>query len=86
MLRGEFLPGQQVTEEIRRGYRLDLLPQTVERVTVNACEQSARTPFSFHYYPTRLRRSPLRAGCELPANDKTLGFQLQQTALDLVLG
>ena len=46
MLRGEFLPGQQVTEEIRCGYRLDLLPQTVERVTVNACEQAARTPFS----------------------------------------
>ena len=43
----DLLPGEQVTHEVGGGNRLNLLPQTIERVTVNARQQAAGAPFSF---------------------------------------
>ena len=42
--RGDALPAQQEAHEVLRGDRLDLLPQALLRVAVNADEQAPRAP------------------------------------------
>ena len=71
----EFLPGKQVAHEVGGGDRFDFLSQTVERVTVNACEQTARAPFGFG-----------SARRELSANYKAFSFEFQQAEFDVARG
>ena len=47
MVRRDLLPGQQEAHEVGAGDRLDLLSQTIQRVTVNSRQQATRTPLSF---------------------------------------
>jgi hypothetical protein len=63
MFRRKLLPRQQVAKEISGRHRLNFLPQTVERVTVNAGQQTSRRPFSRFV-----------AGCELAADNKAFRF------------
>src|SRR5262249_60844550 len=69
------LPGQQEAQEIARRDRLDLCPQALDRVAVNAGEQAALAPFF-----------AAGGGRETPTHGEALGFERWQPARDFLLG
>ena len=74
MVRSDLLPGEQEANEVGGCDRLDLLPQSIQCVTVNSSEQATRTPLSFRC-----------ARRELATNHKPFGFESQQSSFDFQL-
>src|SRR5687767_12835930 len=64
----DLLTGDQEAYEVGTGNGLNLMSQAIECIAMYLRQQAARAPLGFG-----------AAGCELAANHKPFGFELQQT-------
>jgi hypothetical protein len=66
------LPGEQEAQEVARGHRFDLGPEPLDRIMVNARQETALAPFVLG-----------RPGRETAAHGKTFGFEACERDCDL---